>query len=460
MKARKAVHIKLLYNDPGDFPLIEHILDGVFLCDLQGNLTHANSTFCKIFSYSKNEILTLNISSLYSGHHKSNFTQDFKELTFYQDTYCERIFLNKNGNPIPAKIKLQLVNSNCIRGIVRDLSELRHTQEELKFKDEFIHEIAEIIEDVFFIINAGTGKILYISNAFQRIWGKSLESIYKKPHTWIDSVHPDDKEKTTERVVTQIKTGFFDADFRIIRPNGEVRWIHARAYPVYNNKGEIIRSVGVAEDITRRIETTRQIEQERINHINSINQVLDELVSAMGSALEHRDPYTAGHQRNVATIACAIAKEIKLSEKQIKGLQIAAELHDIGKIGVPVSILSKPGLLSPAEFQLVKTHAQIGYDIIKGVNFPWPVATIILQHHERLNGSGYPNALKDDEILIEAKILAVADVVEAMSSHRPYRPAIGIEASLTELERNKGTLYDSKIVDACLYLFRKKKFTF
>ena len=187
---------------------------------------------------------------------------------------------------------------------------------------------------------------------------------------------------------------------------------------------------------------------------------LKSTVQAIATVVEMRDAYTAGHQHRVAALAIAIAHEIGLSEEQIEGLFLAATIHDVGKINVPTELLSKPGKLTPLEYQMLQTHVQTGYEITKGINFPWPIAQIILQHHERLDGSGYPQGLKGEAILPEAKILAVADVVEAMTSRRPYREALGAHAAMAEITQNKGRLYDPAAVDACVDLFRNKAFNF
>jgi HD-GYP domain-containing protein (c-di-GMP phosphodiesterase class II) len=169
-----------------------------------------------------------------------------------------------------------------------------------------------------------------------------------------------------------------------------------------------------------------------------------------------RDPYTAGHERRVAAIAVAIGAELGFDADQLEGLQVAGQLHDIGKITIPSEILSKPGRLSAIEFQLIQGHPQASYEVLKGVAFPWPVAQIVLQHHERVNGSGYPLGLRGGEILLKARIMAVADVVEAMSSHRPYRPGLGIDRALSEIEQGSGSLYDVVVASACLRLFRER----
>jgi len=174
--------------------------------------------------------------------------------------------------------------------------------------------------------------------------------------------------------------------------------------------------------------------------------------------VEERDPYTAGHQRRVSDLARSIATEMGLPADQIDGIRMAATIHDLGKISVPAELLSMPRKLTDIEFSLIKTHSRSGYDILKDIEFPWPIARIILEHHERMNGSGYPQGLRGDNILIESRIISVADVVESMASHRPYRASLGIDAALEEIGKYSGILYDDNVVDACLRLFRDKGF--
>jgi len=199
---------------------------------------------------------------------------------------------------------------------------------------------------------------------------------------------------------------------------------------------------------------------ERQRYFNQLRVSLENTVDAIAATLEMRDPYTAGHQRRVADLAAAIARELNLPKEQIKAIHLAGTVHDLGKINIPAEILSKPGKLTELEFRFIKTHPQAGFDILKGVEFPWPVANMVLQHHERLDGSGYPNRLRGDDIILEARVLAVSDVVEAMFSHRPYRPGLGLEAALSEIADKRGVLYDPAAVDACIKLFREKDYTF
>lgn len=206
------------------------------------------------------------------------------------------------------------------------------------------------------------------------------------------------------------------------------------------------------------IERDRAVEQHQ-HSLEQLRESLEATIGAIAATLEMRDPYTAGHERRVAELATAIAREMALPQDKIEGIHFGALIHDLGKIKAPAEILSKPTALTKPEFDLIKEHALSGYDILKGIRFPWPVAEMALQHHERIDGSGYPNGLKGHEMKVESRILAVADVVEAMASHRPYRPALGVEAALVEINTHRGTWYDADAVDACMRLFKEKGFT-
>ena len=222
----------------------------------------------------------------------------------------------------------------------------------------------------------------------------------------------------------------------------------------------------LASDLAFGIVTLRtKAERDRIavdhqQHAEILLRGMEDSIKAIAATVEARDPYTSGHQSRVSQLAVAISKEMGLPDETINGIGLAASVHDLGKISVPAEILSKPGGLTEVEFMLVKQHVQRGYDILKDIEFPWPLATNVWQHHERMDGSGYPQGLKGEQILLGSRILAVADVVEAMASHRPYRPALGIEAALEEIELHRGTLYDQNVVDACIKLFHQRAYTF
>ncbi|WAR45824.1 HD domain-containing phosphohydrolase [Methylomonas rapida] len=219
------------------------------------------------------------------------------------------------------------------------------------------------------------------------------------------------------------------------------------------------------EELVARVRTHLEFNRLR-NHLEEmvvertleLRENLLDFVTAIAATIEARDPYTAGHQRRVANLATAIARELQLPAEQIEGLKLAGVVHDIGKIRVPAEILCKPGRLDELEFNLIKRHSLTGYEILKSIKFPWPLAEIVLQHHERLDGRGYPQGLKGEEILLEARILAVADVVESMVSHRPYRAGLGVDTALAEISRNKDVLYDARVVNACLTLFQEQAY--
>lgn len=213
----------------------------------------------------------------------------------------------------------------------------------------------------------------------------------------------------------------------------------------------------IAADLAFGIAAIRT-ELARNQNQKSLRIALEQTIEVIANTIDERDAYTAGHQRRVASLCAAIGAELGISAERIQGLRLAATIHDLGKIGVPAEILSKPSQLTPLEFEMIKLHAQAGYDILRNVTFPWPIAQTILQHHERMDGSGYPSGLKGDELLLESRIMAVADIVEAMSSHRPYRPALGIDAALAEIEAQGGVTLDAGAVAACLRIFREKDY--
>jgi putative two-component system response regulator len=210
----------------------------------------------------------------------------------------------------------------------------------------------------------------------------------------------------------------------------------------------------------KRVLRERSLRFELNEALQQQQQILEGLILTLSSTVEVRDPYTSGHQKRVAELACAIAKHMDLPEGSISAIRMAGVIHDLGKIAIPSEILSKPGRLSEIEFSLLRTHPQVGFDILKDISFPFPIAQIVYQHHERMDGSGYPQGLKGDKILLEARIMAVADVVEAMASHRPYRQALGIDKALEEISKNKGTIYDTDAANACLKVFREEGFKF
>jgi PAS domain S-box-containing protein/putative nucleotidyltransferase with HDIG domain len=293
------------------------------------------------------------------------------------------------------------------------------------------------------------GKLLLWNRAAEEITGWREQEVLGLP-VWVIA---DDRREEYEslRRRTLNKEVFQSLPMDATRKDGRRMVISYSTAPVLDDRNNVVATMAVIYDISEKM----KLEEDLKESLEKTSRILDETVHSLSSAVEKRDPYTAGHQQRVAQLARALAGELRGGMgDRVKGIWTSAILHDIGKLYVPAEILTRPGHLSAIEVELVKTHAEVGYQILKDIEFQWPVATIVRQHHERLDGSGYPAGLKGDDILFEARILGVADVVESMSSHRPYRPGKGKEAALEEIRSGRGTAYDPSVVDACLTLFR------
>ncbi len=323
----------------------------------------------------------------------------------------------------------------------------------LKEREHWFSTVLQSIGDGVIVTDKG-GKVTFMNPVAEELSGKKLEKVSGK------SMKGNFNITNEETVLSKLYNGRKPIDkSNLHRINQSVLSkenrkipIDCNNAPILDDKGSMLGNVLVFRDITERVDAQEELRQSFIK----TQRVLEETIHAISRIVETRDPYTAGHQQRVANLACAIATEMGLPDDQIDGIRFAGAIHDIGKLFVPAEILSKPTKLNDAEMVLVKSHPKVGYEILKGIEFPWPVAEIILQHHERMLGDGYPNGLKGPEILLGARILAVADVVEAMSSHRPYRPALGINKALEEISVYRSYSYDPDVVDACLRIFEKK----
>jgi PAS domain S-box-containing protein len=331
---------------------------------------------------------------------------------------------------------------------MRKQSEKAQRQSEKKFRT-----LLENIQECYFEVDLA-GNLTFFNDSLCRIHGCSKEEMMG-----VNNRQYTDKENAKKlfqafNKVYNTRKSLKGFDWQIIRKDGTKRYIEASVSLKEDSSGKPIGFIGISRDITEH----RQAEEKLNETLENLRKSIKTTIQVLGIASETRDPYTAGHQKRVADLARAIATEMKLPHDKIEGIRMAGAIHDIGKISIPSEILSKPTILPDLEFSLIKAHTQYSYEIIKDVESPWPLADIVYQHHERINGSGYPQGLKGEDILIEARILAVADVVEAMISNRPYRPALGVEMALTEIEQNAGILYDRKVANACLKLFRNKGF--
>ncbi len=348
---------------------------------------------------------------------------------------------------------LQLEEAN--RLLNREIAERQRIEETLRESEARYRLHFENVSDVILSLNSDL-ILSEISPSVEKVLGYRREELIGKPLQNLNILAPEYLEQALSdaRRVLQGEQ-VFAALYQFITKDGSRKWGEVSCTPVVQSS-LAISIISVARDVTDR----KQAEEELKRSHEKLKGVLRGVVNVIISIIEERDPYTAGHQRRVTQLACAIAEEMNLQEEDIEGLKMAALIHDLGKVKIPAEILAKPGKLSYAEWSLIKLHPHVGHEILKGIEFPWPVAEIVFQHHERLNGTGYPQGLTHEQILLAARILAVADVVEAMCSHRPYRPAKGVEAAMEEISQNKGVLYDPEVVDACKKLFIEKRFSF
>ena len=332
-------------------------------------------------------------------------------------------------------------------------TEHRKEKEVLKREEEQLRIVVENTYDPVFQL-APSGLIQYVSPRVKELYGYEPGDLIGKnfkettPLSELPRVLEVLKSALSGKVITNFQISQVDA-------NGKIFPMEINVTPVRKD-GKIVAVQGIMRDITER----KRVEEEAKRGAEKLINAMENTISAMARIVEMRDPYTAGHQRRVTQLACAIAREIGLSGEQITALRLAGLIHDIGKVRVPAEILTNPDGLSEAEFTMIKMHPVLGYEILKTMDLPWPIADIIHQHHERMDGSGYPSGLSAKGIIVEARVLAVADVVEAISSHRPYRPAHGVDQALDEICKNKGVLYDVVIAGACLKLFREQGFEF
>lgn len=297
------------------------------------------------------------------------------------------------------------------------------------------------------------GRFLHVNPAFADMLG------YKSPQEMIRSattanIYADQKKRALVSRAFETRGSIKGYELQLVRRDGNKIWVSVNARTIWDSRGKVSYYEGMAEDITKR----KQAEKDLRKTLRLLRKAMEGSIYAVAMTVEAKDPYTAGHQQHVADLSRAMAEKIGLSRSEREGIYLAGMIHDLGKISVPTEFLAKPGKLTEFEYSLIKTHPDAGYRILKDIEFPWPVAEIIRQHHERIDGSGYPRGLRGEEILQETKIISIADVVEAMAFHRPYRAGFGMKHALGEIKRNKGRLYDSHAADICLELFEKSEF--
>jgi PAS domain S-box-containing protein/putative nucleotidyltransferase with HDIG domain len=339
--------------------------------------------------------------------------------------------------------------------LVEDITERKKSEEALRASEERFRGLVETTSDWVWEVDR-KGVYTYASPRVGKVLGyDSQELLGKTPFDFMPQREARRVAAIFNSVVARQEPFAFLENVCRHR-DGHPVVMETSGVPFFAPDGTLLGYRGIDRDITERKRVGKQLEQS----LKKLERTMESTIQAISTTIEARDAYTAGHQRRVTQLAGVIARDMSLPSAQIAGIRVAGLLHDIGKISIPTEILSKPGLLNDVEMSMIRTHPKVGYDILRSIEFEWPVAEIVLQHHERLDGSGYPSGIRRDEILLEARILAVADVVEAMSSHRPYRPAVGTDKALEEISRGEDTLYDPRVVRACLEAFTKHNFEF
>ncbi|MDP2839292.1 MAG: PAS domain S-box protein, partial [Syntrophales bacterium] len=372
-----------------------------------------------------------------------------------QAPLAEEKLIRLDGRPIDVEvtaIPFCSADKPAMLTVFNDISERKRTEEALRESTEYLRNLITYAGVPIVVWNPDLS-ITEFNQAFERLSGFSREEVLGQP---LDILFPaESRDASLEHIKKTTGGERWDAVYiPVAAKDGAVRLVLWNSANIPDRWGRLAVTIAQGIDVTEH----RQAEQRVAETLNRLRGALGGIIQVVSATVETRDPYTAGHQKRVANLARAIAQEMGLSEDQVEGLRTACVIHDLGKVSIPAEILSKPTKLSEIEYKLIQAHSQRGHDILRGIDFPWPVAEMVLQHHERMNGSGYPRGLKGEAILIEARILAVADVLEAMASHRPYRLTLGMDAALEEIEKNRGILYDPAAADSCLKLIREKGF--
>jgi len=441
---------------------IERSNEAIFMTDVEGAITYANPAFEATFGYATDEALGQTPRILKSGVVPQEYYKVFWDtLLAGKPAVGEIVNKTKDGRFITIECSNNpiLDERGDIIGflsIQRDITERRLADEALRDTTQRLKEMVQASPSAIIASNR-SGELTIWNPAAERMFGWEASELlgHPMPLPILPQSEVADYIDKRDRMLADGETFADEETFRL-RKDGTLIEVSVSHAPMRDAAGAVVGLVTLMSDISARKLAERQLKAS----LDKLNQALEESVQAMSLTVEMRDPYTAGHERRVAALAVAISRKMGLLDEQVKGIRVAGLLHDIGKIALPAEILSKPGRLTDPELTLIRVHPETGYDILKTVEFPWPVADIVRQHHERLDGKGYPRGLTTADILLEAKILAVADVVEAMSSHRPYRPAHAASEALREIRENSLTSFDPEVVEACLWLFEEQGFTF
>ncbi|MFA5356456.1 MAG: HD domain-containing phosphohydrolase [Candidatus Omnitrophota bacterium] len=414
---------------------------GLFKCTVKplGKFIVVNSTLAAILGYScKMELKSRNFKELFASGKDAERLFDII-LKEEKINFFEALFRHKDGSEVWAAITASKISEegkkDYIEGIIENISAHKDMEDKLTLEKDLTQGLLDNIPDAIYFKDRDN-RIIKVNNFYARGFGLKPHEVLGR--TDFDFFPPEQAKKMFEDDKYVLDTGkpIVGKIERTLLPNGTWNQVITTKVPMYDKEGNIIGTMGITRDMT----VYAHLEKDRLTMLRSA-------FTALGKTLEIRDPYTFGHNHNVANICEKIGKELGWDDNRILTIKLAGELHDLGKISIPLDILNRSGKLNEAEYSLIQGHVRTSYDIVKDINFPFSLADIIYQHHERMDGSGYPRSLKDKQILPEARILAASDVLDAMTSYRPYRESLGIEKALEELKKGSGTLYDKQSVD-------------
>ena len=444
----------------------ENVTDVIFSIDQELRLLDITPSVEKVLGYRPEEMIGKPIHQfqVLAVDHQEEAYSDIRHVLAGNNIQAKVYeFIAKDGTlrfcEVGAALLLQDGRAVAVICAARDITERKQAEEWLLRERSMVDRIMKTSPAGIIVVNRD-GSIIFANKRAGEIYGLAADEMtrlaYNSPEWRITDFdgNPFPIEKLPHAMVISSGSPVYGIRHAIQSPEGRRVYLSINGAPIHDENGNSNEVVFTVNDVTER----KQTEEKLKDTLASLRNALNTIIQVMVSAVEVRDPYTAGHQIRSADLARAIATEMGLPLEKIDAIRMAGSIHDIGKLSIPAEILSKPTKLSEIELSLIKEHARKGYEMLKDVESPWPLAEIVHQHHERMDGSGYPRNLKGEEICIEARILSVADVVEAMASHRPYRPGLGIDAALNEIEKNRGIFYDDAVADACLRLFREKGF--
>lgn len=427
----------------------------IMVLDEKGSITYVNPSFSSITGYSFKEIREMEAPfPWWPDDEVANYSKDHMTLSRGGNLTGERKLISRRGEPFWIYINSALINEEEgeIHYLINwiDITERYRAEAALRASEEKYRSLLGNLNEIIYSLDRN-GRITFISPVIKRLLGYDPSDM--EGDSFASWVHEDDRYLVEESLEDRWNGIPEKYEIRMIRRDGEICHVMVSSRPQYEET-RVTGVIGSLSDMTSQRQTEIKLEES----YRKLDEMMDGAATSMVSLLDMRDPYSAGHQKRVSILATAIAKEMKLDKKQQERVRIASLIHDIGKIHIPAEILSKPARLRKTEFELLKGHPGLGAEVIKKFSFPREIAEIVLQHHERLDGSGYPKGLEGEAILLEARILAVADVVEAMVSHRPYRPAHSFDEAVEEISSKKDILYDADVVKACVNVFTRKGF--